>query len=155
MQAHAQVFTFLPLLIWWISVWWGVVMNAANNAARAETIFLIDDEKLILQLCEMVLKHAGRRVKTFLSASACLDELRRQRPAALIFDLMMPDMDGEELIERVVELTGGNPPPLILYSAASLEQLESLRKHPHLTGVIPKEEGVGQFVRLLEKFLGK
>ena len=67
----------------------------------AETILIADDEASIRDLARLYLEKEGFRVRTAEDGAATLDEVRRDPPALLILDLMMPRMDGWEVCRRV------------------------------------------------------
>ena len=66
-----------------------------------ETILIADDEASIRDLARLYLEKEGFRVRTAEDGVAALDEVRRDPPALLILDLMMPRMDGWEVCRRV------------------------------------------------------
>ena len=67
----------------------------------AETILIADDEASIRDLARLYLEKEGFRVRTAVDGAVALDEVRRDPPALLILDLMMPQMDGWEVCRRV------------------------------------------------------
>ena len=66
-----------------------------------DTILIADDEASIRDLARLYLEKEGFRVRTAVDGAAALDEVRRDPPALLILDLMMPQMDGWEVCRRV------------------------------------------------------
>ncbi len=66
-----------------------------------DTILIADDEANIRDLARLYLEKEGFRVRTAEHGAAALDEVRRDPPALLILDLMMPQMDGWEVCRRV------------------------------------------------------
>ena len=67
----------------------------------SDTILIADDEASIRDLAQLYLEKEGFRVRTAVDGEAALDEVRRDPPALLILDLMMPRMDGWEVCRRV------------------------------------------------------
>ncbi len=66
-----------------------------------DTILIADDEASIRDLARLYLEKEGFRVRTAVDGAVALDEVRRDPPALLILDLMMPQMDGWEVCRRV------------------------------------------------------
>ena len=78
----------------------------------ADTILIADDEANIRDLARLYLEKEGFRVRTAVDGAAALEEVRRDPPALLVLDLMMPRMDGWEVCRRV--RAEGNLPILML-----------------------------------------
>ena len=64
-------------------------------------ILVVDDEPNVLRLIQVNLERQGYVVETAPSAAHALEMLRACRPDLLICDVMMPEMDGFELMEIV------------------------------------------------------
>ena len=77
-----------------------------------DPILIADDEASIRDLARLYLEKEGFRVRTAVDGAVALDEVRRDPPALLILDLMMPRMDGWEVCRRV--RAEGNLPILML-----------------------------------------
>ena len=77
-----------------------------------ETILIADDEANIRELARMYLEKEGYQVETAVNGVQALTKIKETKPALLVLDLMMPEMDGWEVTRRVrVE---GNLPILML-----------------------------------------
>ena len=68
-----------------------------------ETILVVDDEKEIADLVELYLKNEGYQVAKFYAALPALDFARQQEVSLAILDVMLPDMDGFTLCQRIRE----------------------------------------------------
>lgn len=66
----------------------------------AKTIMVVDDEKRLVSLVESYLNQEGYRVVTAFNGREALSVARSEKPDLIILDLMMPEMDGHEFIER-------------------------------------------------------
>lgn len=77
-----------------------------------ETILIADDEANIRELARMYLEKEGYRVETAVNGSQALSKIKESKPALLVLDLMMPEMDGWEVTRRV--RVAGNLPILML-----------------------------------------
>ncbi|MDR3577086.1 MAG: response regulator [Anaerolineaceae bacterium] len=63
-------------------------------------ILIVDDEPAIVKLCQRILEHASYQVVPVSDAGAALETIKNQEIDLLITDLMMPKMDGFELITQ-------------------------------------------------------
>lgn len=80
-------------------------MSAPEQTPREVcTVFLVDDEPLVLRALARVLRAEGYQIQTFPSAAKVLEALADSRPECLISDYYMPQMDGLALLNRVKDL---------------------------------------------------
>ncbi len=63
--------------------------------------FLVDDDPIMIKLLETILSRAGHSVTTEDDSNLALDRIRSQRPDCVITDLMMPGVDGYQLITQI------------------------------------------------------
>jgi two-component system alkaline phosphatase synthesis response regulator PhoP len=64
-------------------------------------ILAVDDETFIRRLVEVNLQRAGYRVSTACDGVEALEKVRGDRPDAVVLDVMMPRMDGFEVVRRM------------------------------------------------------
>jgi two-component system, OmpR family, alkaline phosphatase synthesis response regulator PhoP len=85
----------------------------------ARHILAVDDEVFIRRLIEVNLQRAGYRVTTANDGQEALERIREERPDALVLDVMMPRMDGFELLQRLkADPTTAGIPVLMLTARA-------------------------------------
>ena len=66
-----------------------------------ERVLVVDDEPDIVALVAYHLAKAGYRVATASSGTDALESARRDRPAIIVLDLMLPGMSGYEVLEQL------------------------------------------------------
>ncbi len=71
------------------------------TAASGERVLIVDDEPDILALCSYHLARAGYRVSTASTGPEGLGAAREERPALVVLDLMLPEMSGFDVLERL------------------------------------------------------
>jgi CheY-like chemotaxis protein len=64
-------------------------------------ILTVDDEPDVLFLLRVIFERAGHRVMEAPHGQAALDAIEDQRPDVIVTDLMMPVMDGRELLHTL------------------------------------------------------
>jgi two-component system alkaline phosphatase synthesis response regulator PhoP len=93
-------------------------------------ILVVDDDAKIRRLVRTYLERDGHRVVEAADGPGALDALRRERPALVVLDLMLPGIDGLSII-RDLRGSRGSPadrPPIIVLSARGLtsDRIEGL-----------------------------
>lgn len=86
-----------------------------------EPILVVDDNPVNVALLERILRHAGFEVEGAHSGAAALAAMARRRPAVLLLDVKMPDMDGFELLRQLRQAPETRALPVLLvtgYAAA-------------------------------------
>ena len=78
-------------------------------------ILVVDDERNIAELVSMALKVSGFEVQTAGTARDARTAVREFRPALVVLDVGLPDMDGFELVQRLI--ADGIKAPVIFLTA--------------------------------------
>ncbi len=89
------------------------------------TILVIDDDKNILAIIEMYLKKAEYAVKTCERGDLALQLFRETQPALVVLDVMLPGLDGWEVLSR---LRAESSVPVIMLTAKgdTLDRIQGL-----------------------------
>jgi signal transduction histidine kinase len=72
-------------------------------AEATPLIFIVDDDRGMLRLIEKTLQREGFATTTAASASDAIDWLQKNRPALMLLDLKLQDMEGKEVINHLAE----------------------------------------------------
>jgi two-component system, OmpR family, response regulator len=64
-------------------------------------VLVVDDEPSLTDLLSMALRYEGWEIKTAGDGAAALRTAREFRPDAVVLDIMLPDIDGLELLRRL------------------------------------------------------
>lgn len=78
-------------------------------------LLVADDEPVILELIAASLTHAGFEVTTVADGTSALASARAEQPDALILDVMMPGLDGFEVVRKL--RAEGNETPVVFLTA--------------------------------------
>ena len=74
---------------------------SATVPGAGERILVVDDEPDIVALVAYHLAKLGYRVSTAGTGTDALELARRERPALMVLDLMLPDLSGFEVLEQL------------------------------------------------------
>jgi DNA-binding NtrC family response regulator len=66
-------------------------------------ILAVDDNEIILSLIAEVARVNGYKLRTAHSAAEFFAEYQARKPALMMIDIVMPDMDGLEMIQKLAE----------------------------------------------------
>ena len=101
-------------------------------------IFVVDDEKIIAQTVAAILKQAGFRAASFVSAEAAVEAAAIEAPDLMITDVVMPGMSGIELAILFQDRWPRCKTLLFSGQAVTSDLLEAARKSGHQFDVLPK-----------------
>lgn len=92
-----------------------VFENAAADAdAPLGRVFVVDDDPSVLQALERLFRSSGLLVRAFDSPTAFCAQVFHDMPSCAVVDLMMPDLTGLEIQERLIAM--GEDLPLVFLS---------------------------------------
>lgn len=83
-------------------------------------VLVVDNEANIAELVATALRYEGYQVEAVASGRAALDAVRERRPDLVVLDVMLGDLDGFEVAQRLA-LAGGAPPVLFLTARDATE----------------------------------
>ena len=94
----------------------------------APSILVVDDQPINVQLLKRKLEREGMRVTAAYNGMEALASVQKEMPDLILLDVMMPDMDGLEVCQRLQanEITRGIPVIFITARAAKENKLEGL-----------------------------
>ncbi len=92
----------------------------------ADRVLVVDDEPEIVALVAYHLAKAGYRVATASSGQDAIDIARRERPALVVLDLMLPGMSGFEVLE-VLRADDNTRDVAVLMLTARREEVDRIR----------------------------
>ena len=91
-----------------------------------QLIMIVDDEGDILDILSELLQSEGVAVVAFGDSRAALEFARMQPPDLALVDLLMPYMDGRELIRRLRADHSGDFPVIVMSASMNFEQVRDL-----------------------------
>src|SRR5579859_6851876 len=90
-------------------------MLTTDERQRTDTrLLVVEDEPNILELLSASLRYAGFDVVTAAAGTEAVQAAQRHRPDLIVLDVMLPDMDGFDVIRR---LRGGARIPVVFLTA--------------------------------------
>jgi DNA-binding response OmpR family regulator len=90
----------------------------AEKNPKRRKILVVDDEERMVRFIRLNLEHDGFIVSEAFNGKQALERLRDETPDLILLDVMMPDMDGFEVLEMVREISSV---PVIMLTAKGEE----------------------------------
>ena len=124
----------------------------------AEKILIVDDDVDSLKLIGLMLKRQGYEVTVADSGGKALKKADEERPNLIILDVMMPDMDGVELVRQLADRN--MPLPIIVMSGNEqiyMQIIEMIARQSgiEILGTLNKPFHVAQLETCLKPMLGE
>src|SRR5262245_52117256 len=92
------------------------------------TVAAIDDDSATLDFVRAALKQQPVEVLTATDADAGLELVLRRRPQVVLLDLMMPKMDGLEVLDRILNAVPETDVILITGHYTAESAVEAIRR---------------------------
>ncbi|HHU24320.1 MAG: response regulator transcription factor [Bacilli bacterium] len=86
-----------------------------------EKIFFVEDDESIYYLIEAALSAGGYEKRGFVEPLAMLEVLEEEKPHLIVLDLMLPNLDGFEVLKHLKSNSQLSHIPVIILSAKSSE----------------------------------
>jgi two-component system OmpR family response regulator len=100
--------------------WLTVAVTSMNTDAPATRVLVVDDEPAIRELVTTVLRYEGFDVAAAETGREALTEVERFRPHLVVLDVMLPDLDGFDVQQRLTE-SGLRTPVVFLTARDAVE----------------------------------
>lgn len=104
--------------------------NAGNNIAEKTILLVEDNESAVIQIKDLV-EGMGVKIITAIDGSKALDILKETVPDAIILDLMMPVINGFDVLERLRNNDSTAHVPVLILTAKHItkEDLKHLNRN--------------------------
>ena len=134
----------------------GAVLKKYRNESNQNRILLIEDDPEQRNLLRAVLEAKGFRVDEAENGKKGLDKISKNPPDVILLDLMMPEMDGFEFLNKLRANPEWASMPVIVVSAKDLTQDEFYRLKGSVQkifqkGLYTRDELIGKVNALIKK----
>lgn len=119
----------------------------------SETILLIEDNALNMELARDLLEVAGYEVITATSAEEGLEIVRRQRPALVLMDIGLPGMDGLDATRQIKADPTTTHIPVVAVTAHAMKGDAERALEAGCAGHLTKPLDTREFARTVAGYL--
>ena len=133
-------------------------MNFGVNQSKevnqmSKKIMVVDDEPDTVDLIKLVLETEGYEVIPAYSGRESLEKLEIEKPAAVLLDIMMPEMDGWEVFKKIREKYEDLPVAMLTVRNQDIDKmlgLHVLKVNDYITKPFGRKDLVERVKKLVE-----
>jgi signal transduction histidine kinase/DNA-binding response OmpR family regulator len=122
-------------------------LKRAGLFGGGANVLVADDDPDMRRLLEKELGSAGFRVKTARDGAETLEALTRERPSAVVLDLLMPEPDGFEVLYRMRDDAAMRSIPVVVLTGKDLTAADYARLSGSAQRILRKGADMGRLVR--------
>jgi signal transduction histidine kinase/CheY-like chemotaxis protein len=108
--------------------------------SKEHFVLLVDDNEDFLLALERIVKNEGYRVRTATSGLKALEILQHAVPSLIFTDLVMPEMDGFQLVQRLQNNDRWRNIPIVVLSGKDLSDREKEILNTRISDYLKKSE---------------
>ena len=101
-------------------------------------VLVVEDDKMIRQMVCSMLEREGMTVEEAENGKIALEKVTVSRPAMILLDLMMPEMDGFEFLTEIRRNKDWEDIPVIIITAKELTNDDQRRLNGHVEKILQK-----------------
>jgi CheY-like chemotaxis protein len=113
------------------------------------SVLVVDDEPQVAWVLRFSLEHEGFRTYTASNGIEALEELQKHSPRVIVLDLMMPEMDGWTVMERIRKLPLDQRPRIVIVSALTGPEEKAKATALGADAFVPKPFDVEELIGVL------
>jgi excisionase family DNA binding protein len=125
----------------------------SGAAGAGPVVLIVDDDERLREYVRVNLEMEGYSVREAGNAEEGLRVLDESTPDLVLLDVMMPEVDGWEMLRRVQERHGVGAIPVIMFSGKIDEQAESVAASRGAQGFIGKPFNPQQLIDQTKQLL--
>ena len=115
--------------------------RAGVPPGRTSIVLVVDDDLQLLKLMETTLRQLGLQPVCCPNGEHGLQAAAQERPAVVVLDLLMPEVDGFEFLRRFRSTSTGRRTPVIIWTNKDLTAEERAQIQASAEAVVLKSQG--------------
>ncbi|MFN7987302.1 MAG: response regulator [Thermoanaerobaculia bacterium] len=117
------------------------------------TILIVDDEEDVLDLLQLVFETSGFEVRRASTGKSAVSSAYEQPPDVVLLDVMMPEMDGWQVLRTLKGDERTRKVPVVMLSARAERRDKMIGLQEGAEGYIAKPFSPAEVVREVQSFL--
>jgi excisionase family DNA binding protein len=117
-----------------------------GRAKSGPLVLLVDDDESVRELVRVNLEFEGYLVREAGSAEAGMSAIADAKPDLVLLDVMMPHVDGWEMLRRIQEQYGAGAIPVVMFSGQVDERAHAQAASGGAQGFVGKPFDIQQLI---------
>ena len=127
-----------------------LLADGKRGKKTPSSILIVDDDPQNIRLVKAMLKPFNMEVMVADGGKAGLELALKKKPDLIILDLMMPDIDGFEVVSKLREDPDGSQIPILIYTAKNITSEDRERLQGNIQTIIQKGDfGKDRFLEMI------
>ena len=127
-----------------------LLADGKRGKKTPSSILIVDDDPQNIRLVKAMLKPFNMEVMVADGGKAGLELALKRKPDLIILDLMMPDVDGFEVVSKLREDPAGAQIPILIYTAKNITSEDRERLEGNIQSIIQKGDfGKDRFLEMI------
>jgi DNA-binding response OmpR family regulator len=123
------------------------------TARSGRSILIVDDEEDVLDLLQLVFETSGFTVRRAANGKAAVSSAYESPPDVILLDVMMPEMDGWQVLRTLKGDERTRHIPVVMLSARAERRDKMIGLQEGAEGYIAKPFSPAEVVREVQSFL--
>jgi two-component system, cell cycle response regulator DivK len=120
---------------------------------NSNSILIVDDSSTNLVLLEAILQEEGYKTYTALNAKEAYASIAKYKPDLILLDLLMPQVSGFDILEKLKAFPSTSEIPVIVVSAVNTKENIELCKEMGAADFFSKPIEIPTFLSRLKDFI--
>lgn len=117
------------------------------------TVLVVDDHPPTVRLIRTALEGLGMRVRTAANGAECLLAVHAERPDAIVLDVIMPVMDGFQVLGVLQQSPETKDIPVVMLTARSSDRDVAHGWRSGVTAYLTKPFSIDQLTTMVQRVL--
>ena len=127
-----------------------LLADGKRGKKTPSSILIVDDDPQNIRLVKAMLKPFNMDVMVADGGKAGLEMALKKKPDLIILDLMMPDVDGFEVVSKLREDPAASQIPILIYTAKNITSEDRERLQGNIQSIIQKGDfGKDRFLEMI------
>jgi CheY-like chemotaxis protein len=127
-----------------------LLADGKRGKKTPSSILIVDDDPQNIRLVKAMLKPFNMEIMVADGGKAGLEIALKKKPDLIILDLMMPDVDGFEVVSKLREDAAASQIPILIYTAKNISSEDRERLQGNIQSIIQKGDfGKDRFLEMI------